>query len=230
MKGTLSLPCVGGPEAPLSGLPPVEVFDDFIGTKVDGSADSDDWDWYLDSGTGASVAGRNDAPGGQLALLTGNDGVGKYTTAHMNGEAFQFAQGKPLYFECRMELSRAATSGFFIGLCREDSSILAGSQDYFAIRMADGRASQVAEFVAGLSGADTVLSSGVTMENNEWHTFAFAWDGYSWITCFADGERIGQIGSGIADTEVMTLSMEVMAQEANGNYMWVDYILCRQAR
>ena len=220
---------VVGPEQITTGAGAVVFFDDFTRASLSASTDVSDWD-CLGTNSGTFTLDEGTLAGGWMKLTTGTI-IGNETSAQANGAAFLLAQGKQLYMETSLYIADVDRAAFFAGIgIPGDDQLVDGATDLLGIRMLDGTASVVPNFVSEKDSTETTLSTGVTLADSTAVKFGMAWDGVSTVTCYANNERVGTITTNICDDASLTPSFEVLAKHGSAQSLYVDYILVRQER
>lgn len=111
----------------------------------------------VETGTGeTTVALTAGATGGALLITTDNlenDGA----NLQLQGEAFQAAAGKELYFGIKFQVSEATQSDFLFGLCITDTDLLGGMTDGIYFRKVDS--STTCNFVLETGSAETATTA-----------------------------------------------------------------------
>lgn len=214
-------------------------WDDFLGSSVSVLAELSRWKSTVDGtdtvpafldGTDAS----QELAGGIIVLSTSATDS-KQSNMIANGESFQIATGHELYFEARFLVTNTAT-GCFVGLSDSDVSAIAALGNGIGfLTVATALKTSVAKTSANL---DTL--AGITVAANTWYRVAFHYDGGTAITFyFAEGDdelrEVNQLhltttADYIPDDIMLTPTLEAEQQGGAAAAMYVDYVLCQQAR
>lgn len=214
-------------------------WDDFLLSSISVLAEISRWKSTVD-GTGtvpALLDGTNasqELAGGIMALSTGaTDSAQSNMLA--NGEAFQIATGHELYFEARFMVTDTDT-GCFVGLSDSDVSAIAALGNGMGfLTVGEALYTSVAKTSANL---DEI--AGITIAANTWYTVSFHYDGATAITFrFGTGKddmrqvnklHLTTTADYIPDDIMLTPTLEAENQGGAAAVMYVDYVLCQQAR
>jgi len=220
--------------------------DDFIGANWSATADAATWFYYLinsQSTTPEILDGTDDAEdeaGGVLKLVcdgTADEGC----NMQVNGEAFHFADGYPLYFEARVNAASIVDMDWFVGLSCADATMEICNDDT-ADNIGFMSTIGTMSFVATKdSGSTKSVDTGITEATDDWIRVAFFWDGIDTVTFSVDENDDGVFtykGTLDADTTahmvaqdaMMTPVIEVNAAATGATHLYCDYVLCMQQR
>ncbi len=214
-------------------------WDDFLESSVSTSVDVARWKSTVDGtdtvpamleGTDAS----QELAGGIIKLSTSATDS-KQSNMLANGESFQIATGHELYFECRFLVTDTDT-GCFVGLSDSDVSAIAALGNGMGfLTLGAALYTSVAKTTANLD-----LIPGITIAANTWYTVSFHYDGATAITFrFGTGaedmREVNQLHltttlDYIPDDIMLTPTLEAEQQGGAAAAMYVDYVLCQQAR
>jgi len=125
----------------------------------------------------------------------------------------------------------------FVGITDSEVAAIADLNDGIGF-MTAATALSVAVAKATTANPDTI--AGITIAANTWYTCAFHYDGKTAITFyFAAGAgelvevhqlHLTTTADYIPDDIFLTPTLEAETQTAGGGTMYVDYVLCQQAR
>jgi hypothetical protein len=218
-KGRNSLATIG------SGI--IHLFEDFLsgctedGQKFSETADKGDWlKTSVDGSSGGADVCKvsDDGPGGILQL-TCNAANADLENLQMNGEQFQIASGKPLWFHASVALKDVDKCDFFIGLADSTTAALA-DDDRIGFQVDhDGNIDCIAE----QNGTQTSQDSGVDFADcaavanfaTTKKKLSFHWDGVDTLRFYVDDvlkKTITDNGSTIVfpDDEVLSPVIEIV--------------------
>ncbi len=214
-------------------------WDDFLESSTSVLAELSRWKATVDDtltvpalldGTDAS----QELAGGIIALSTGATDSAQ-SSMLANGESFQIATGHELYFEARF-MTTDTDTGCFVGLSDSDvAAIAALSNGMGFLTVGTALYTSVAKTSANL---DELI--GITIAANTWYRVAFHYDGATAITFyFAAGDdelvEVNQLHltttlDYIPDDIMLTPTIEAENQGGAAAKLYVDYVLCQQAR
>ncbi len=213
-------------------------WDDFLDSSMSVSAEIARWKSTVIGGTVPLLLDGTDASqelaGGIVAC--GVTGTASKTSGLMvNGESFQIGPGHELYFEARFTMTHVDVS-CFVGLSSSDDSAIAALANGIGfLTVATAMATSVAKSTANI---DTV--TGVTVTALTWYRVAFHYDGGTAITFYlAEGDdelrEVNQLhltttADYIPNDIMLTPTIEAEQQGTTPGTLYVDYILCQQAR
>ena len=210
---------------------------EFIDTCVDAMAQ---WTKTLSSGTIAQTA----ATVGGAVTITPNNADNAVVNA-VGPEMFQLQSGKPLTMEFKFATNDVDDSGFFVGLCDSDTTILddggVAQNDHLGVVCSDGSTvnspdatATTVNFRADDSGSAQLLDTGVTLADLALHTYRMEYDGDATsptVTCYVDGSRVGTLTTSIENAVVMAPAIEVanrIGDTSTAPYMILHYFMCSQ--
>ena len=204
----------------------VAYFDDMFDVN-DANGDSK----YTESGDTPVVA-VEDAANGVISLKPTNATDNHACTIATDGESWDLANGKELWFEARVKLTEANTddANILIGLCdtpgadvlKDDGGGPADSYDGIVFAKVDG--GTVWQFETSNSTAQTTTADAGDFSSGEWHRVGFHYDGDTTVTPYLDGV------AGTAHTVSYTgwAEMEFVASVKNGDSnietLMIDYV------
>lgn len=222
----------------------VVFFDDFLGASWNTSADAAVWNETLvaQAATGLSILdGTDDAEdeaGGVLCIeteATADDGE----NLQVNGHAFHFADGYPLYYEARLNIKDVSNMDLFIGLSVTDAEIITGgASDRCGFELSGGTLSYLSENTTAQKTVDTAI----TETDDQWIRVAFLWDGDNELKFYIDDDDDGEfthLGTLKADVTahyvcqdmMLTPTIEaIVGTTATTEIAYVDYVYCAQQR
>lgn len=217
-------------------------FDDFL-TQLDFSETGDLAIWNVtlvgQAAHGITIPdGSDDTPalaGGMLQIVTeGTTDDGD--NLQVNGQAFHFKSGYPIYFECRFLAKDVSATNLFIGLAIADTTILAGCDDKVGMTLLNSVYSANSE----LSGSEKSVTMDVTPADANWQTFAISYDGDNSVKFYMStngGPLICYVelhpettAHYICDDMMLTPSIEFTTNAASIETLLVDYVFCAQKR
>ncbi len=183
--------------------------------------------------------------GGIVALAVGGT-VSDASSMIVNGQAFQIAKGHELYYECRWTMTDTDISTF-VGLTAFDSDEIAVNAGGIADLAADegGMGFLTVGTALSTSVANATANidaiSGVTIAALTWNRCAIHFDGIDTVKFYFaqnDDELVEVNSLSITTTtdyipDDIMLSPTLEAEEETGagaGSMYVDYVLCQQAR
>lgn len=185
--------------------------------------------------------------GGIVALTVGGT-VSEASSMLVNGQAFQMAKGHELYFEARWTQTDTDISTF-VGLSSFDSDEIAtdasciadmtGASNEGAIGFLTVGAVLSTSVAKGTANIDAI--SGITIAALTWNRAAFHFDGIDTIKFYfaQNDDEMVEVNSlslttalhYIPDDIMLTPTLEAEEETSGGaGSMYVDYVLCQQAR
>lgn len=225
-------------------------WDDFLESSMSIADEVSRWKSTIVLGgvVGALLDGTDasqELSGGIVALAVGTT-VSDCSSMIVNGQAFQIAKGHELYFEARWTNTDVDISTF-VGLTAFDSDEISLSDGAIANLAADeggmgfltvGTA-LFTSVANGTAKIDTI--SGVTIAADTWNRCAIHFDGIDTVRFyFAQGDdELVEVNSlsittttdYIPDDIMLSPTLEAEEETAAGaGSMYVDYVLCQQAR
>lgn len=222
-------------------------WDDFLDSSINALATVARWKvTHNDDGDISFLAGTNasqELSGGIVAMGVGGT-LSDGTNMLVNGESFQIAAGHEIYFECRWTNTHINLSTF-VGLSNFDTStlddthgvIIAADASFMGFKTA---AAVLATHVSNTT-ANTDTIAGITIAALTWNRCAIHYDGVDTVKFYfaQDDDELVEVNSltlstaadYIPDDIMLTPTVEVVTQTgATAGFMYVDYILCQQAR
>lgn len=222
-----------------SVAPDVEVFDDFMVSSVDATADVDS-PWFATVVTGATHIIKDGDPGGVLQIDgAGTTNQGAYIA--LNGSGFTPAAGKDIYFECRLKTIEPTAVDMFVGLGSVDTAPLATIQDAIGFGTYDGSAdlldggtgdiyyaTKSSASATAWSATSTIADTGVNLATT-YHILAFHVISNTRVKFYVDGAEKANITTNIPDG-AMTVHMAMLENAGSDPELLIDYIYCAQKR
>lgn len=222
-------------------------WDDFLDTSISASAEVSRWKaTYNDDGDAALLDGTDasqEFSGGIVAMGVGGT-VSDGSSMLVNGEAWQIADGHELYFEARWTNTDTDISTF-VGLSNFDTTtlddthgvIIAADASFMGFRTTGA---VLATHVSNTT-ANTDNISGITIAALTWNRGAIHFDGIDTIRFYfaQDDDELKLVNTltlseatdYIPDDIMLTPTLEAVEQTGAGTgFMYVDYVLCQQAR
>ncbi len=221
-------------------------WDDFLDSSMSASVEVSRWKTTqvkaavapaLLDGTDAS----QELAGGIVAINPGATDSAA-SNLYANGESFQIADGHELYFESRFMITSTGVATF-VGLSNFGGTTLTTTASNIVAPVnAIGFMTTTTVFNTHVSKTtlNTDAIAGVTVAANTWYRVAFHYDGATAITFYlavGDDElyEVNQLHltttlDYIPDDIMMTPAIEAETQDGVGGVMYVDYVLCQQAR
>ena len=215
---------------------PVEYFDDFVtggyhateAAKFGTAADDGHWHIGTQTATGTpTVAISDNEPGGVVAITNGtadND----YMSMQLNGESFQIAKDKDLYYEVRMKLSDADTSDWFLGLAITDTEVLGGVTDSIGFRYSDGTAD--IHYVTEKNSTETTADTTKDLSDDTFAVLSFYVKSNESVTFYVDGAQVAKVTTNLPNDEAVTPTIALRNKGATAMVMEIDYIYVAQTR
>lgn len=185
---------------------------------------------WVESGD-TPVVSTTDAANGVISLASNAATDNHACTIASNGEAWDFATGKELWFEARVKLTEANTddANILIGLCdspgadvlQDNGAGPPASYDGAVFFKVDGGTTW--QFETSDATVQTTATSPGAFTSATWHTVGFHYDGVTTITPYIDGV------AGTAHTITAAIAeMEFVASVKNGGSnketLLIDYI------
>ncbi len=214
-------------------------WDDFLDSSMSVLAELGRWKSTVSAGIVPLLLDGTDASqeltGGIVACGVGIT-ASKTSGLMVNGESFQIGPGHELYFEARFLVTSTSVS-VFVGLSDSDAAAIAA--------LANGMGFLTVATVMSTSVAKTSANidaiPGITVAANTWYRVSFHYDGDTAITFRvgigdADMEEVNQLhltttADYIPNDIMLTPTIEAEQQGGTaGGTLYVDYILCQQAR
>ena len=215
-------------------------WDDFLDSSMSVLAEIGRWKSTVSGGTTVPAIIDGTDASQELAGGIVTCAVGKTASdtsgLMVNGESCQIAAGHELYFEARFTMTHIDVS-CFVGLSDSDVSAIAALGNGIGfLTVAAVMSTSVAKSSAKI---DTV--NGITVAALTWYRVAFHYDGGTAITFYlAEGDEelheVNQLhltttADYIPDDIMLTPTIEAEQQGGStGGSLYVDYILCQQAR
>lgn len=215
-------------------------WDDFMLSCRDTTVDDAAWLTTETTGTvtfGDSTDAEQELAGGMVALTPSTTST-DLCTMEANGQHFNIDQGYPLYFEARFMESNTGNAGVIIGIGPAGSTGIyrTPASPEVAFRITTDALGTITCNASG-NNSDTGL---MTVTDGIWYRAAFYWDGVDKLTFWVAtaGGAFVEINQLDTDTttdyipeDVMgTICVEADCIVAAAAVLYVDYILCQQAR
>lgn len=166
----------------------------------------------VEAGTGTSEMDQSNSIGILAQLVTAaneNDGI----SLQLIGPQFEFTSNQPLvYMGIELDIDDISASDILVGLCVEDTALLAAVDDGVYVHSLDGATTSIGN--TEKSGSPTASSSLGTLSNNTFHFLEFFFDGSS-VYFFLDGAGEQINTANIPDDVVLMPSIEFLAGNAN---------------
>lgn len=218
----------------------IALFDDFFGFDATEGP-------FLVTADAGSTGGQDvtDAVGGVMAVYTdGDDNDEAYL--HTATENFKFAEGKPIWFECRAAVTEGSTNAgaFIIGLLSAaganalldtEGGPPASYSGVVFYKVAGGLTWSAEASLAGTQTAITLSGSGVTYTSGTYYKFGIlvvpTTSALQNVYMFINGTLVGST-TGMTYTSATEMDL-IAGAKSNGSaeeLISVDYIHCQQAR
>ena len=220
--------------------------DDFVGASWSTTADAAIWNETLiatQASTGACLDGTDaaqDEACGALKVTT-DASADEGDNFQVNGEMFHLENdtGLPLYFEARINVQDVSNLDCFVGLSVTDAEIITGGvTDRVGFELASGTLSAITEKDSTQETTDTAI----TETDDQWVRVAFFFDGTDKVIFSVDDDDDGVFSyvctrdidtstDDVPNDMMMTPTIEaITGTTATAESMYVDYVLCMQAR
>lgn len=216
--------------------------DDFLRFEDDGSNSINGWtltavETGISNSTVMSQGEANfdknstgiDGTGGVIKLDSDgyeNDGL----QIQMLDEDWKLATGKDAYFECRVQITEATQSDFFVGLAVTDTSVIGSYADGVGFKLTDGSAITTFETVkdSNLEQSQAIAATAV----DTWYRLGFLYDGATTITPYVNGAAGTAHTTFLPNNEAMRLTLAWLNGTTNmqNDGMFVDYCYVLQVR
>ncbi len=185
-------------------------------------------DWTItttETGGGSATEVITDEAGGVL-LVTNDDGDDESDEFQLVGEAYQLAQGKPLWLEGKFKLSDVDDSDFFFGLTTVDTTLIDGTQDGVWFQSDDGDANL--DYHADKDTTESTGDTGIDLSDNTYVRLGITWDGVGTVNFWVDGVIVSSATANIIDDELVRISFAVQNGSGSARTLSCDYIKCFQ--
>ncbi len=174
----------------------------------------------LDNWTGTAVAGTTgvssyDAEGGAILLYTAGSDNDSYQLQKLEG--FKAIDDCPIYFGVRWKITGstgAASSGIVMGLCDEDTTVIAPPGD--GIFFQNTSASTVLNLSLNTGGTDVDAAMLATILVDIWYVNEFYWDGVNTVKGYHNGVYTGS-GSAASMDQTQTLAVTLAYMDDKGH-------------
>lgn len=188
-------------------------------------------DWTVTETDAAATQTLADADGGVL-LLTNTAADNDLVALQKKGESFTFTAGKETFFKARLKVSNATQSDFVIGLQITDTTPLAVSDGVYFLKADDAA---TVDFKVVASSSATTASAIATLADDTYYTFAFYYDGVSYVNYYIGTDTLNPtyLGRSVVTnlpTTELTVSFALQNGSAAVRTMSVDYIFAAKAR
>lgn len=188
-------------------------------------------DWTVTETDAAATQTLADADGGVL-LLTNTAADNDLVALQKKGESFTFTAGKETFFKARLKVSNATQSDFVIGLQITDTTPLAVSDGVYFLKADDAA---TVDFKVVASSTATTASAIATLADDTYYTFAFYYDGASYVNYYIGTDTLNPtyLGRSVVTnlpTTELTVSFALQNGSAAVRTMSVDYIFAAKAR
>lgn len=171
-----------------------------------------------------------DKLGGWLEIKPEEDDVDSIAL-QLNGEAFRFTTGHPLYYETNFQSGDADALILAFGMANTDTAPLAHT-DGVMFRIPDATAAQDLNYVLTKAGTETTTTSGVTVADNITVKAAFYYDGNAHFHFYVNDVLMTDpvFTNAPTITEDVSPFMYVRRDGAGSGIVRVDNVLVRQKR
>lgn len=233
----------------LAALDPAVAFtyyEDFLTLPVDTNGDPNvGWKWTGDHSNYAGISAGG--AGGILTLACGDtDNDESYMQLGQDGTEEGFvitsSSGKAVWFETRVKAEQHADMGVFIGLAEAgcstgnfltDNTGAVADKDFVGFNILT--ATPAAWNVTWKKNGQTVQAVTSAATNaDDWHKFAFMFDGASTVTFYVDGAAVSTVATTTATTfpsgEELQPILAIKTGEGVAKSIKVDYIKVVQLR
>jgi hypothetical protein len=188
-------------------------------------------DWTVTETDAAATQALTDADNGVL-LITNTAADNDLVALQKKGESFTFTVGKETFFKARLKVSNATQSDFVIGLQITDTTPLAVSDGVYFLKADDAA---TVDFKVVASSSATTASAIATLADDTYYTFAFYYDGVSYVNYYIGTDTLNPtyLGRSVVTnlpTTELTVSFALQNGSAAVRTMSVDYIFAAKAR
>ncbi len=198
--------------------------DDFDGIAIDLT---NDWT-QLEDGN-ASMAIEADTEGGRLLMSTSaNDNEG---TSIQGNEIFRVATSRNIWFETKIQLLDATNSEYCSGLTINfitDPEAILASPDRIVFEKLDGNEDIIC--ITEIGGVETRIDSQRDVVAATDITLGFRVVGTGLVLFYVDRQLVATVTTNIPDDENLALAAYVLAGDAAGTTLAIDYISGVQSR
>jgi hypothetical protein len=198
----------------------IRYFEDFVCPQVASDALAGWITTLVEAGAGESTVTVPDIVGGALLLTTDaaeNDGI----SLQMDGESFQVATGRDLYFGIRFQISDATQSDFFVGLAITDTTPLGGVTDGIYFQKDDGAATFKATTEKDSTETNSAAIGTITAATN---VILEIWMSGLTAYFYVNGTRVATHTTNLPDDEALTPTIQFLTGEAVAKTMQIDWI------
>jgi hypothetical protein len=187
--------------------------------------------WTVTETDAGATQALTDADGGVL-LITNTAADNDLVALQKKGESFAFEADKPTFFKARLKVSNATQSDFVIGLQITDTTPLAVSDGVYFIKADDAT---TVDFKVVASSTATTASAIATLADDTYYTFAFYYDGASYVNYYLGTDTLSPTYLGRSavtnlPTTELTVSFALQNGSAAARTMSVDYIFVAKER
>lgn len=200
-----------------------------LATKWELNAETYSVDQFTLSQTNTTVAQVTGALGGALIFTpvgAENDGA----QIQLLGEAFYLTGEYPAYFGVRFKVDDADQTDLLLGLCVQDTSVIAAVTDGAYFRAVDGSATL--SFVLENTNVETSTSA-TTLEDDKFIVAEFVYDGVDSIDAYIDGVLVAShalTDANMPDDEYLTPVLAMLTGEVAANTLTVSWARAYQIR
>ena len=194
------------------------------GGKYDETADSGEWlVTVVDGGgdNGETITVQDNVDNG-ITKFTTNDADNDALNLQRNGEGFRLKTGRQLLMEFRLAIVDVDKTDWLIGLAITDTTLLDGTTDGLYFRVPAGDSSQQITAVAEKSSVETVLSTGVSVTDNEYVILRMEAYELGRVLVYVNGAYTGELVTNLP-LEHMTPSLHIRNAGAQANSLLLDY-------
>jgi hypothetical protein len=187
--------------------------------------------WTVTETQAGATQALTDADGGVL-LITNTAADNDLVALQKVGESFTFTAGKATFFKARLKVSDVTQSDFVIGLQITDTTPLAVSDGVYFLKADDAA---TVDFKVVASSTATTASAIATLADNTYYTFAFYYDGVSFVNYYLGTDTLNPtyLGRSVVTnlpTTELTVSFALQNGAAAAKTMSVDYIFVAKER
>jgi len=183
---------------------------------VDGNSDGDE-----------IIVVNDDGHGGILKVETTDKALDS-VECQLNGESFQFQTGEEAWFNARWASEDVSANTNVVGLGTVDTDFIDSLPNDHIVFMNQG---SNLYFSVGQNGTATEIDTGVDLDDGEYVTTSFYWDGASNLTVAVNGTAITTLVDNAStvlfpDDEALSPVFGIQTTDTGKDYMLVDYIGC----
>ncbi|MGI9251259.1 MAG: hypothetical protein ACR2PR_08685 [Pseudohongiellaceae bacterium] len=148
-------------------------FDDFLWLALGGSGVAEYTAHQVGGGATALILDADDQPSGAVRLTTTSGDNGEIAI-QLNSTAFQFVDGKNLWFEARVRVQTLVPSAYLVGL--QTTEALINTRTGVTVGKTQSGNGDVYQVFLDGAGLTDIETSGRIVAN-EWAKVAYHWDG-----------------------------------------------------